>query len=160
MDFRERLQRATERGRESRSAELRAAAAEALSEEECRRRHSEYRLTLTDHIERCLREMSDNFPGFRLETIVDERGWGAAATRDDMGIADGRRVNLFSRLQIVVGSYSKYHVLEILAKGTVRNKETFTRNHYQRLGEVNLARFQELIEQWVVDYAEMYASAA
>jgi hypothetical protein len=159
MDFRERLQKASERGREARSAELRAAAAQALSEEECRRRHSDYRLALTDHIERCLGELADSFPGFRLETIVDERGWGAAASRDDMGFADGKRINSFSRLQVVIGAYSKYHVLDVLAKGTVRNKETFSRNHYQRLAEVNLDRFRELIEQWVLDYAEMYAAA-
>ena len=114
---------------------------------------------MTEHIEHCLRDLADNFPGFRLETIVDERGWGAVASRDDMGVADGRRVNSFSRLQVVVGPYSKYHVLEILAKGTVRNKETFSRNHYQRLAEVDLERFRELIEQWVLDYAEMYAAA-
>jgi hypothetical protein len=159
MEFRERLQKATERGREARTAELRAAAAQALSEEECRQRHSEYRLALADHIEHCLRDLADNFPGFRLEMVVDDRGWGAVASRDDMGIAEGRRVNAFSRLQIVVGPYGKYQVLEILAKGTVRNKETFTRNHYQRLAEVDLERFREFIEQWVLDYAEMYASA-
>jgi hypothetical protein len=159
MDFRERLQKASERGQQARTAELRAAAAEALSEEECRRRHSEYRLALAEHIERCLRDLADNFPGFRLETIVDERGWGAAASRDDMGVVDGRRVNAFSRLQVVVGPYSKYHVLEILAKGTVRNKETFSRSHYQRLAEVDLGRFRDLVEQWVLDYAEMYAAA-
>jgi hypothetical protein len=159
MDFRERLHRAAERGREARAAELRAAAAQALSEEECRRRYSEYRLPLVEQIERCLRELADNFPGFRLETIVDERGWGAAANRDDLGISEGRRVTSFSRLQIVVGPYSKYQVLELLAKGTVRNKETFSRNHYQRLAEVDLERFRELVEQWVLDYAEMYAAA-
>jgi hypothetical protein len=159
MEFRERLQKAAERGRETRTSELRAAAAQALSEEECRRRHSEYRLALTDHIEHCLGDLADNFPGFRLETVVDERGWGAVASRDDMGFADGRRVNVFSRLHVVVGPYSKYQVLEILAKGTVRNKETFTRNNYQRLAEVDLERFRELIEQWVLDYAEMYAAA-
>jgi hypothetical protein len=159
MEFRERLQKATERGKQARTAELRAAAAQAMSEEECRRRHSEYRLALSDHIERCLRELADNFPGFRLETLMDEWGWGAAANRDDVGIEDGRRVNLFSRLQVAVGPYNKYHVLDILAKGTVRNKETFSRNHYQRLAEVDLERFRELIEQWVLDYAEMYAAA-
>ena len=159
MDFRERLQEATERGHQARTAELRAAAAQALSEEECRRRHSEYRLALTEHIEHCLGDLADNFPGFRMETIVDERGWGAAASRDDMGVAAGRRVNSFSRLQVLVGPYNKFHVLEVLAKGTVRNKETFSRNHYQRLAEVDLPRFRELVEQWVLDYAELYAAA-
>ena len=116
------------------------------------------RITTEAHAK--LRELADNFPGCRLETLMDDWGWGAAANRDDVGIDDGRRVNLFSRLQVAVGPYNKYHVLEILAKGTIRNKETFSRNHYQRLGEVDLERFRELIEQWVLDYAEMYAAAA
>ena len=60
------------------------------------------RLALSDHIEKCLRELADNFPGFRVETIVDENGWGAVAKRDDVGLAGGRRDNFFSRLQIVV----------------------------------------------------------
>jgi hypothetical protein len=159
MNFRERLHKATERGKQARNAELRAAEAQALSEEECRRRHSAYRLAVTEHIEHCLRELADNVPGFRLETIIDDRGWGSAASRDDMGIVDGRRMDAFSRLQVLVGPYNKYQVLEIVAKGTVRNKETFSRSHYQRLADVDLERFRALVEQWVLDYAEMYAAA-
>jgi hypothetical protein len=159
MDFRERIQKATERGKQTRAEQLHAAAAQALSEEECRRRHSEYRLALNELIERRLHELADNFPGFRFETVVDERGWGAAVNRDDMGFADGRRVNHFSRLQVVVGPYNKYHVLDITAKGTVRNKEVLSRNHYQRLAEVDLESFHGLVELWVLDYAELYAAA-
>ena len=159
MSFRERLQRATERGKQARAAQLDEAAAKALSEEECRRRHSQYRLALTEFIEQCLAEMADNFPGFRLETIVDETGWGAAASRDDLRVADGRRGTFFSRVQLVVSPYNTYHVLEIAAKGTVRNKEVLSRNHYQRLADVDLQSFRELIEQWVLDYAEQYAAA-
>ena len=73
--------------------------------------------------------------------------------------AHGRRGNLFSRLQLVVSPYSKYHVLELAAKGTVRNKEVLSRNHYQRLAEVDLESFRELVELWVLDYAELYAAA-
>lgn len=159
MDFRERIQKATERGRQARAEQLSAAAAQALSEEECRRRHSEYRLELSEHIERCLRELADNFPGFRLETIVDERGWGAAVARDDIGFDGRRRVNLFSRLQLLVGNYSKYAVLDITAKGTVRNKEVLSRNHYERLAEVDMESFRRLIELWILDYAELYSAA-
>jgi hypothetical protein len=159
MSFRERLQRATERGKQARAAQLNEAAAKALSEEECRRLHSQYRLTLTEYIESCLGEMADNFPGFRLETIVDESGWGAAANRDDVDLGGGRRGNLFSRLQLVVAPYNKYHVLELVAKGTVRNKEVLSRNHYQRLSDVDLESFRELVELWVLDYAEHYSAA-
>ena len=159
MDFRERIQKASERGRQARSQQLSAAAAQALSEEECRRCHSENRLALTEHIERCLHELADNFPGFRLETIVDEQGWGAAVSRDDFGSESGRRVSLFSRLQILVGPYNKYRVLEMSAKGTVRNKEVLSRSHYQQLAEVDMESFRGLVELWVLDYAELYSAA-
>ena len=98
-------------------------------------------------------------PAFRVETIVESNGWGSVAKRDDVGLARGRSDNFFSRLQIVVSPYSKYHVLDVVAKGTIRNKEVFSRNFYQPLNEVDLERFRELIEQWVLEYAEMYAAA-
>jgi hypothetical protein len=160
MSFRERLQRASERGKQARAAQLNEAAAKALSEEECRRLHSQYRLSLTEYIENCLRELADNFPGFRLETIVDESGWGTAVNRDDLGVTSGRRGAYFSRLQLVVSPYGKFHVLELAAKGTVRNKEVLSRTHYQRLADVDLESFRELIELWVLDYAELYSAAA
>jgi len=159
MNFKERLQRATERGRQIRAAQLNEEAAKALSEEECRRLHSQYRLAHSDHIEKCLSDLADNFPGFRLETIVDEDGWGAAVSRDDLGLAAGRRNTFFSRMRIVVSPYSQYHVLDIAAKGTVRNKEVLSRNHYQRLADVDLQTFRELIESWALDYAELYSAA-
>jgi hypothetical protein len=160
MNFRERLQRATERGKQIRAAQLNEAAAKALSEEECRRRHSQYRLELTDHIEKLLSEMTDNFPGFRMETVVDESGWGAAVSRDDFRMEGGKRGTFFSRLKLVVSPYNTYHVLDISAKGTVRNKEMLSRNHYQRLADVDLQSFRELLEQWVLDYVELFAAAA
>jgi hypothetical protein len=160
MSFKDRLQRAQERGKQVRAAQLNEAAAKALSEEECRRLHSQYRLELTDHIENRLRELADNIPGFRLETIMDESGWGAAVNRDDIHLVGGRRGNLFSRLQVVVSPYNKYQVLELAAKGTVRNKEVLSRNHYQRLADVDIESFRELVELWVLDYAELYAASA
>ncbi len=159
MDFRERLQRATERGKQTRAAQLNEAAAKALSEEECRRLHSQYRLALTEYIEQCLRELADNFPGFRMETIVDETGWGAAVSRDDVSLGAGRRGSLFSRLKVVVSPFGRYHVLELAAKGAVRNKEVLSRNHYQRLADVDMDSFRELAELWVLDYAELYSAA-
>ena len=160
MDFRERLQKATERGKRARDTERSEAAAKALSEDECRRLHSGFRLSLCDHVERCLHELAENFPGFRLETIVDGSGWGSAISRDDVGLAMRRRSdNFFSRLQVVVSPHNKYHVLDIAAKGTVRNKEVFSRNHYQRLDDVDLDHFRQLIEGWVLDYAEVFAAS-
>ena len=97
-----------------------------------------------------------------LRVLVLERSdivGGAAVSRDDVGLAEGRRRNFYSRLQLVVSPFSKYQVLELVAKGTVRNKEAFGRNHYQRLSEVDIESFRELVELWVLDYAELFASA-
>jgi hypothetical protein len=159
MDFRARLQKAAQRGQQARDARRSEAEARAMSEEECRRLHTGFRLPLSEHIERCLRELADRFPGFQIQTVVDESGWGAVVSRDDVGLVDGRRGSFFSRLQMVVSPYSKYHVLELAAKGTVRNKETFSRNHYQRLSDADEESFRELVELWVLDYAELYAAA-
>ncbi|QDU87106.1 hypothetical protein Pla175_04610 [Pirellulimonas nuda] len=159
MDFRERLKRAADRGVRTRQARDEAAAADALSDEECRRRHSAMRLALSETIETLLGQLADNFPGFRVKTIVDERGWGAQAVRDDVGVAGGKRTNFFSRLQVTVSPYNDYHVLDVAAKGAVRNKESFTRGHFEKLRDAELEHFAELIEQWVLDYAEQYAAA-
>ena len=160
MDFRERLQRATQRGSQARDAKARDEAAKALSEEECRRLHSDYRLKLTDHIETCLKQLAENFPGFHYEAVMSERGWGGAIRRDDLAIIGGRRDNLFSRLELVVSPHNQYHVIDVNAKGAVRNKENFTRNHYQLLKDADLDAFRNLIEQWTLDYAEQYAASA
>src|SRR6476620_12466661 len=146
MSFRERLQSASDRGKHTRADQLNEAAVKALSDEECKRRHSQYRRALTEHIEKCLSDMADNFPGFRMETVVDESGWGAAASRDDIRLESGRRGTFFSRLQVVVGPYNTYHVLDISAKGAVRNKEVLSRTHYYQLADVDLQSFRELIE--------------
>jgi hypothetical protein len=160
MDFRERLQRATHRGQQARDAKVREEAAKALSEEECRRLHRDYRLTLNEHIESCLKQLAENFPGFHYEDISNERGLGGAVRRDDLAIVGGRRENLFSRLEIVVSPHNQYHVLDVSAKGAVRNKENFSRNSYQLLKDADLDAFRNLIEQWTLDYAEQYAASA
>lgn len=159
MDFRQRLERAAERGRQARDAEQRAAAAKALSEEECRRLHADYRDTLGEHIDQCLAQLADNFPGFRHEAVMNEKGWGGAVRRDDLVLSHGKRDNAFSRLEVLVSPFNQYRVLEVVARGAVRNRENFTRNHYQTLKDVKLDQFIELIERWTLDYAEQYAAA-
>ena len=159
MDFRQRLQRAAERGQRARDEKARQEAAKALSEEEYRRLHSNYRLELSDHIESRLRQLADSFPGFQFETVVDENGWGAVVQRDDFSLVAGRRDSLFSRLLLVIAPFNDFHVFELVAKGTIRNKESFNRNHFQQLDEIDLESFSELVELWVLDYAEAFAAA-
>ena len=75
MDFQERLEKAIQRGHVAGTARARAEAEQALTEKELQRLHSQYRLGLSERIERCLKQLADRFPGFRFETIVDDRGW-------------------------------------------------------------------------------------
>lgn len=158
MEFERRLQRAIERGQRKGDARARASAEQAENEEELKRLHSQYRLELSDHIESCLRQLPDHFPGFRYETVVGDRGWGAAVSRDDAGRGrDSGRSNFFSRLEMTVRPYSAYHVLELSAKGTIRNKEVYNRTHYQRLTEADPKSFLEMVDLWVLEYAELYA---
>ena len=91
--------------------------------------------------------------------MVSDRGWGAAVKRDDADLGRGRmRSNLFSRLEMVVRPYSTAHVLELTAQGTIRNKEVYNRSHFQPLAEVDIDRFKEMIDLWVLEYAELYAA--
>jgi hypothetical protein len=159
MDFDQRLQKAIERGHQRGENEALAEAARGLSEEEYRRLHSQYRLQMSEHIESCIRRLLHHFPGFEFETIYGERGWGAACKRDDVRIlSPGRRTNLYSRLELTVRPYSSLHVLELGGKGTVHNRELLTRQHYQPLDDLDPTAILELIDAWVLEYAEIYAA--
>ena len=157
-DFKQRLENAVERGRRTSNARAQEAARQALSEEECKRLHTRCRLELSEYIERCVEQLPQHFPGFRFETIVGERGWGAGISRDDFVSDGGRRTNSFSRLEVYVRPDSSLHVLELAAKGTIRNKEVFNRSHYELLHEADVASFKELIDMWLLEYAELYAA--
>jgi len=122
--------------------------------------HSKIRLDLSEHIEGCLQKLADYFPGFRFQTVVGEEGWGAKISRDDFKKTAGRDAQSgYSRLELVVRPYSSSHIVEIAGKGTVRNKEIFNRNHFQLLSQVDKESFSELIDLWVLEYAEKYAAA-
>jgi hypothetical protein len=159
MDFEQRLEKAIERGQRASTAREQADVEKALSEEEFKRLHTQFRLTISEHIESCLAKLPHHFPGFQFERVLNERGWGAKVSRDDLTPgADRRRTNAYSRLEMVVRPYSAYHVLELTAKGTVRNKEIYNRTHYQRLEQVDPESFLELVDLWVLEYAELYAA--
>ncbi len=53
---------------------------------------------------------------------------------------------------------SESYVLELTAKGTVRNKEIFNRSHFQLLTEADPQSFSEMIDLWILEYAELYAA--
>ena len=161
MDFDQRLQEAIERGQrrlENRQAEHAKA---QLTEEEYKRLFSEWRLKLAERIEACIQRLPNHFPGFRFETMFGDRGWGAACFRDDLRLQRGTRAHEYSRLEVTVRPYSAtLHVIELAAKGTVRNKEVFTRSYFEPLDEIDSEKFLQFIDLWVLEYAELYAAQA
>jgi hypothetical protein len=158
-DFDQRLKKAIERGQRTGIARAKAEAERVMSEQELRGLHTQYRLELCEHIEQCLKRLPQHFPGFQFETVVSDRGWGAAVSRDDIEVGSGRRrTSYYSRLEMLIRPVSKYHVLDLAAKGTIRNKEVFSRNHFQRLADVDPDSFTERIDLWVLEYAELYSA--
>jgi len=160
MDFNERLDKAIQRGKRLGGERAQAAAQRAMSEEELKRLHSQFRLDLSEHIEQCVKRLADHFPGFRYESMVGERGWGGAVSRDDLRITPEGRRSVYSRLEMTVRPFSSYHVLELAARGTVANKEIFSRSHFQKLGDVDENTFRNFVDVWVLEYAEQYAAHA
>ena len=157
-DFEQRLSDAITRGKQVAVTKAAAAQAAALTEEQFRRLHTKYRLELCEHIERGIAQLPDHFPGFTIENVVSDRGWGTAVVRDDVQLKSGERGTAYSRCEITVRPYSTAHVIDVAARGTIRNKEVFQRGQYQLLGEAQPAVLAEQIDRWILEYAELYAA--
>lgn len=159
MDFDDRLKKAVQRGKLRGDETLRKQREKELSEQEVKQRHSQYRLELSDHIEKCMQRLPNFFPGFQYETVFGDRGWGGACHRDDLDTSTtGRSGNLYSRLEITIRPMSKYPILEMTVKGTIRNKEVYSRKHFSELENVDLDVFVQLIDNWIIEFAELYAA--
>ena len=158
MNFDDELRQAIERGQKRGETRAHEAAAKAMTEEEYRRLHSQTRLTLSEHIEACLKRLPNYFPGFQYETMYGDRGWGGACHRDDLVLRRGSRSTNYSRLEVTIRPYSSAHVLDLAAKGTIRNREVFNRNFFEELEAADEQKFRELIDVWVLEYAELYAA--
>ena len=70
----------------------------------------------------------------------------------------GTRTTNYSRLEITVRPYSTLHVLDLAAKGTIRNREVFNRNYFEELATADEPKFRDLVDAWVLEYAELYAA--
>jgi hypothetical protein len=159
MDFEQRLHKAIERGQRRSEEKAQRIRQKQLTEEELRAMHTKLRLELSEHIESCVESLGNQFPGFRYQSIYGDRGWGASCIRDDVGRAAGTgRSSYFSRLEMAIRPFSSLYVLELTAKGTIRNKEIFNRTHFQKLDEVDTDTFRELIDVWILEYAEAFAA--
>ena len=159
MDLDERLQKAIDRGQRRKQSRRDTSEQKQLSEDELKSLHSRCRLELSNHIEQCTEKLAQHFPGFQTETIYGDRGWGAACSRDDVRIeAPGGRSNDFSRLEITIRPFTGSHVIDLAGKATVRNKEAFNRNIFEKIQQVDSADFIKLIDAWTVEFAEIFAA--
>ncbi len=83
---------------------------------------------------------------------------GCPITRDDLNLTRGRTGDsLYSRLEMIVSPLGTVPIIELVAKGTIRNREVFNRRHFQSLDEVDLTGFNSMINLWSVEYAEQFA---
>lgn len=161
MDFEKRLKHAINKGRAAKDEELRQDVGKKMSEEEFRNLHLKYRLELTDHIDVCLRKLADHFPGFQFNTLMGEDGWGSRITRDDVSLGTGKKAqSLYSRLEMIVRPFTETHIIELVAKATIRNKETYNRSHYQFVAEADMQSFKDLIDLWILEFAEQFSYQA
>ena len=123
---------------------------------ECR---SLIRLELSEQIEDRLRKLADHFPGFEFATVIGDEGWGARITRDDLRLNRSKTTeSLYSRLEMLIPPKGATPILELIAKGTIRNREIFSRRHYQYLDDADLTGFASMISLWSVEYAEQFAA--
>ena len=156
--FQERVNRAIKRGRDSREIKGREEGRQRASEKELQNLHSELRLLLSEHIESCLKQLSDHFPGFEYSTIVNEDGWGARISRDNVSIRQGVSCNFYSRFEMVIKPWSSANILELVTKGTIRNRESLNRTNFRMLSEATNEGFREVIDGLAVEFAEQYAA--
>ena len=157
-DFNSRLESAIQRGKQRAEMSASQQRQQELSEEELKRLHTSYRLALSERIEAAVHRVADHFPGFRVESVFGDEGWGTACYRDDLRIEAGRRTNQYSRLEIVIRPLSHLKVLDIKGKGTVMNRELFNRKHFAEICNVDISEFEQLIDAWAIEYAEVYAT--
>ncbi len=159
MDFEDKLQKAIERGQSRNSASKNAQKKAALTSEDLRNRHNEFRLNLSEHIEAGLKKMANHFPGFDYETIYGTRGWGGAVKRNDIDRGpDGRAGSFFTRVEITVRPQNEFNVVNIAGKGTIRDKEIFSWNYFEEIEHAKQETFETMLDKWILQFAETFAA--
>lgn len=158
-NFDEQLKQAIERGQKTNQARQRQAEKEKLGAEELKRRHMEFRLAISEQIEKSLQALAHQVPGFEYENIYGDRGWGGAVARDELSIEQGRRTNVYSRLEITIRPLTELAIVNLTGKGTIRNRESFARKHHREIAEAEMEDFLTMVDRWILEYAQLYSAA-
>lgn len=157
-DFEDRLQKAIQRGQQARVADGAATEADAATEEQLRQKHSQLRNEISEHIETCLRKLCEHFPGFDYSTVLNEKGWGARISRDDIKLGRGTAKNEYSRLEVLVRPFNDTHILEVATKGTIRNRESLNRTNFRFLKEATSDVLKQIVDGIVLEFAEQFSA--
>ena len=159
MNFEEQLKKAIERGQKTNSHRQKEVEQEKLSVEGLRRKHTSFRLSISERIEETLTSLSNQIPGFEYENIYGEKGWGGAVWRDELSIVQGRRTNIYTRLEMTVKPLTELGIVNLAAKGTVKNREVFARKHHREIEEAEVDEFIKQVDRWVLEFAQLYTAA-
>ncbi|MGI9518887.1 MAG: hypothetical protein ACR2NP_17665 [Pirellulaceae bacterium] len=158
-EFDDQLKKAIQRGLRSHDSRQQQAKEQQMSADDIRRQHNEFRLGISERIEQTLQSLIHQLPGFEYENIYGERGWGGAVSRDELNIRRGERVNVYSRLEVTVKPLSDLNIVNLVAKGTIKNREIFARKDHKPIAEADLDEFLEQVDRWVLEYAQLYSAA-
>ncbi len=159
MDFEDQLEKAIQRGQQRNVKREQDRRRETLDADEIKRRHNEFRLHLSDYIEKSLKRLAERFPGFEYEIIYGGKGWGGAIHRQDLTRGpDGRAGSFFSRLELTVRPINTYNVVNIAGKGTIADKELFSWNHFEDIDESVFEAFEQKLNNWMLQFAEQFAA--
>jgi hypothetical protein len=71
---------------------------------------------------------------------------------------DGKAGSFFSRIELTVRPQNEFNVVNIAGKGTIRDKEMFTWNHFDDVLGCDQTEFEKRIDAWVLQYAEQFAA--
>ena len=159
MNFEDQLEKAIQRGQQRNLKREQDRKKQTLDADGIKSRHNEFRLHLSDHIESSLKQLAERFPGFDYEIIYGTKGWGGSIHRADLTRGpDGRAGSFFSRLELSVRPLNDYAVVNIAGKGTIADKELFSWNHFEDIGEATFETFEQKLNDWMIQFAEQFAS--
>ncbi len=157
-DLHKRLQDAIHRGQRL-ANEKANSDGDGWTPEKLKNLHNKYRLELSSHIENVMRQIVDQLPGFNLETLFGEKGWGAAIHRDDLFLTKKQRENHYSRLEIFVRPINDYAIVDLASKATIRNREVWNRNFFHPVIEADVETYREQINRWAVQFVEQFSAS-
>jgi hypothetical protein len=77
-----------------------------------------------------------------------------------MRLGRGTTRNEYSRLEILVRPFTDMAILEVVTKGTIRNRESLNRSNFRFLSEATVDPFRQGVDSLVLEFAEQFSAHA